>query len=526
MTVLNKYRDKIRYIVITVICLLTVIIAWQYKYREQCNYLNSNATWHVLLTMQAYDENPISTHKFLPIVSLEDELDKNIQWAEMVADEEGNYYYTSFSPAGFALPYFFVKIFHLPISESSLYLFNLVLCLTAILITTKLMIDLFAVKIQKEYIIILTTLLFAFQTEIMHGMGQVYWHHSLMQVLLPLQILCFVHFDEHKKWKVGFFILAVLMPYVEWTGFIANVGFALALFLKHGIRIQKKDFLWAFLTGVCTALALVLLCGHYLLVVDWDSFMMALRDRYMMRTKYAHATTFNLMWGYWKSFKALWEIFFLLAIGCVILNKGIKWVKEWIPMLPVLFVTLFPMLENLVMKEHAISYTYDRMKLVYPLLMMIFILLASISPKKKWFLKGTIVVTAVASAISVWQYTKNTERIWDASYRTDNEILAAYCRENYHEECLYGLNNAAVRGYANLLFDRGMYENISEDELLMLAEQRDAEYAVLLIAASEPDPANAWNMYAFSKAVVYDRKTNEKIEIKVENGRIETEWIE
>ena len=50
-----------------------------------------------MLTVQAYDETPASIHKFLPIVSLGDELDKEIQWAEMVADEQGNYYYTSFS---------------------------------------------------------------------------------------------------------------------------------------------------------------------------------------------------------------------------------------------------------------------------------------------------------------------------------------------------------------------------------------------------------------------------------------------
>ena len=36
----------------------------------EINYLDSDATWHTLLTMQAYDETPISQHKFLPIVSL------------------------------------------------------------------------------------------------------------------------------------------------------------------------------------------------------------------------------------------------------------------------------------------------------------------------------------------------------------------------------------------------------------------------------------------------------------------------
>ena len=33
------------------------------------NFVNSDATYHTLLTMQAYDETPASVHKFLPIVT-------------------------------------------------------------------------------------------------------------------------------------------------------------------------------------------------------------------------------------------------------------------------------------------------------------------------------------------------------------------------------------------------------------------------------------------------------------------------
>ena len=48
-----------------------VIMVSIIKFRGgEINYLDSDATWHTLLTMQAYDETPISQHKFLPIVSL------------------------------------------------------------------------------------------------------------------------------------------------------------------------------------------------------------------------------------------------------------------------------------------------------------------------------------------------------------------------------------------------------------------------------------------------------------------------
>lgn len=513
-------KETKRTVLLLVACLLSVILVWILKYKENYNYLDSNASWHVLLTVQAYDETPISTHKFLPIVSLGDTMDKEIPWAEMVADKEGNYYYTSFSPVGFVLPYFFFKLFHLPVTERSLYIFNTVLCCLALLFTIKLFIDIFKEHLRKETVILVITMLFAFQTEMMHGMGMVYWHQSLMQVLLPLQFLCFFHFEDDRKWKIVYFILTVVMPYVEWTGFIANVGFALALFFKHGIKIQKKDFQRALLTGVCTALALVLLCGHYLIVVDWNSFVGALRDRYHMRTTYAYATTFNLLWGYWKSFKGLWIILAILGISCVILNKGVKWITKWISLLPMLFVMLFPVLENIVMKEHAISYTYDRLKLIYPLLLCVLWLLSAVPKKGKCYERTVLTLMLAISVMSIRGYMLNKEYLWPAEYRKDNEILAEYCRENYHVDSLYGLRNAAVRGYVNMMFDRSMYENISEETLLEMAEKRDAKYAVLVDVSGIPAPENTWHMYAFSGVTVYDMSDGTQKYIHVEDGEI------
>ena len=75
-----------------------VIMVSIIKFRGgEINYLDSDATWHTLLTMQAYDETPISQHKFLPIVSLGGVDNKGISWGATIPDKEGNFYYTSFS---------------------------------------------------------------------------------------------------------------------------------------------------------------------------------------------------------------------------------------------------------------------------------------------------------------------------------------------------------------------------------------------------------------------------------------------
>ena len=70
-------------------------------------YHNSDATWHMPLTVTAYDETPISDHLFLPIVTLGEESGKGIPWGATIPDNKGNYYYTSFSPAGYFAAYLF-----------------------------------------------------------------------------------------------------------------------------------------------------------------------------------------------------------------------------------------------------------------------------------------------------------------------------------------------------------------------------------------------------------------------------------
>ena len=98
--------------------------------------------------------------------------------------------------------------------------------------------------------------------------------------------------------------------------------------------------------------------------------------------------------------------------------------------------------------------------------------------------------------------------------------MAEYCKENYHEESIYGLKGAAVRGYVNVLFDKSVYEHMSDEELVNIAKERAAKYAVMISVASVPDPANVWNMYGFSKVTVYDLENNTEIQLTVENGEV------
>ena len=119
--------DKRRWLVCLAVALLVAASALVRAPREEVGYRNEDATWHVLLTVTAYDETPKSQHLFLPIVSLGGQADKGIPWGGTIPDAQGNYYYTSFSPAAFFVAWAFIRLFGLPVSEGSLYLLNSVL---------------------------------------------------------------------------------------------------------------------------------------------------------------------------------------------------------------------------------------------------------------------------------------------------------------------------------------------------------------------------------------------------------------
>ncbi len=147
----------------------------------------------------------LSQHLFLPIVSMGGEDDKWIGWGATIPDSEGNYYYTSFSPAGYFLPWLCMKIFRLPVAEKSLYLFHIGLfCLSAIIFVLLLW-EVYRENRYRNLLVIIGVISYVFAPELLHGMGIVYWNQSIMQVTLLLQIYAYYRYAVNKNEKAGLF---------------------------------------------------------------------------------------------------------------------------------------------------------------------------------------------------------------------------------------------------------------------------------------------------------------------------------
>lgn len=313
--------------IISVVIAVVVMLSAKYRYRSgEIDYHNSDATWHALLTIEAYNETPISQHLFLPIVTLGDLEDKFIPWGATIPDDEGNYYYTSFSPMGYFLPWLFIKMCRLPVNETSLYIFNTFLFALSACLLVWLLALVYRDNKNRTLLCLTGGLIYAMLPELLHGMGIVYWHQSILQVTLLLQIIAYYQYAvlKNNRYQALFYILAFLNPYTEWTGYLANVGFAIAEIVINWKSNWKKGFSRAFILGLITVASLFVFCAHYLLRTDAKAFFLASKERFLVRNIATNIPMLRLIKGYLASFRYAWVLLLVLAIWNVIKKRKIE----------------------------------------------------------------------------------------------------------------------------------------------------------------------------------------------------------
>ena len=501
------------------IVLIIVVSAVKYNGKE-VNYSNSDAVWHTLLTIECYNETPVKVHKFLPIVSLGGEDDKWISWGSTVSDDKGNYYYTSFSPAGYFLPYLFFRLFSLPVTESSLFLFNTILLCLSTLILMELIIYIYREYDQKYLLAMISAFIYVTFPEILHGMGITYWHQSIMQVTLILQIYAYKRRKDSDYFVCLFYILCLINPYIEWSGYVANVGFAIA---EIATNVSKKAGIKNFIfIGLITLASFNLFCVHYLSTINPSDFFGALKERFLARNFSVPIPISLLIKGYLSSFGRLFfRVIVIITIIVTVSYRGIRWLSDSILIKngDVVFVSLFPILENFLMKEHAVNYSYDRMKLSFLLCILfcdlVYLLIKNIN-KKVVLNVGMVILSIYIGVTNLVHYKQSKAYIWEVNYRSSNIKLRDYIDKNY-DDAVYGFN-ASVRGYINLLYKRGIHEWQDAHGIAVHVNEKNRRYGVLLLDSD--NPKSVWSMNEISSALIYDRYTDKYSYLYLNNGEV------
>ena len=371
----------------------------------------------------------------------------------------------------------FLKITHLPVNETGLYVFNTVLfCLSAVLMIWLIHLVYKGQK-YKDFLCLVAGLFYISAPELLHGMGIVYWHQSLFQVTLLLQIILFYKYaDGNSHWaKYMFYAFALINPYIEWTGYVANVGFAMAELIRYWGVNKRKGFLKALILGILTGRSFGLFSFHYLLRVDTAAFVTALKDRFMARNITSGNALTDVFGSYFESFLYIWLALAVLLVYCFVKYQKLE-LKHGI-----LFLVLaFPVAENIIMKQHALYYPYDRMKAVFVVILLLCEVVRNMIEKRDIQKTRCLVlfVTGCALVLNVTSYVRNESYIWEVDYRKDNEMLADYVLDKY-PDAVYA-SDTAIRGYMNLLFGRGIYEWADVDGAKELAVEKGKEDIVFI----------------------------------------------
>lgn len=504
--IIKKPRKYTMHLICILIAVFSIII--RIPDFENTNFYNNDASWHVLHTLRCYEQTPASIHKFLPLVSLGEEEDKFISWGATIPDEYGNYYYTSFSPAGFAVPYLFLKLFHVPVSLMGLYVFNSILYLMCFVFTARLFSKLIP-TFDRKFVWLLSAAIYLFQPEIMHGQGIVYWSQSLYQLILILQLTVLFGARTHKNFIV-LMVLCVIGAYTEWTGYMANCGIMLVLFLMNK---GKAKFIKAAGVAVSTLLAFVLFCVHFLSVVELDAFKSALKIRFMARNVATNTPLWKLGEGYVVSFGLLLcAVLFCLIYVLSITETRYRFFQNLKSCKWLFLVSVFALFENVIMKQHAVVYSFDRIKLVFPLMGLLLCAAETFTDIQH---NASILLAAMflCSVINLHSYkVQNNHFVYLDPSLAANQAIVKNADTKFTKDNSIMVYHSWVRGYLNTLFDRGIYENMNLNDAIEIAYSYEKQYAV------EIKPNEGYDYYSLLD--------NEIFSIKIVNGTIYEEQVD
>ena len=225
-------------------------------------------TGSTLQRLDAWSKTSFFDHKLLPISTYNNKGDKNLSSERMwrhPKDERGRYYYNSYPPFGYIVPYAFFSLFNITPEILPLRIFNLLVHLLCCLLIF-FMIAFLTQKWYRNKINIPALIgfcVYTFSTLPMWYHGITYHVETFVQLFFIASIFTFLKTVDNphsKKNLVLFFLSVFFMCYTEWIGYF----FALFAGLYLLINIKKSGFFKIILTLITSVLtSFGLLFFHY-----------------------------------------------------------------------------------------------------------------------------------------------------------------------------------------------------------------------------------------------------------------------
>jgi hypothetical protein len=430
---------------------------------------NLEAPYHVLLTMRALGASSASEHYFLPTVTLGSENDRAIPWGATLATSRGQQIYTSFPPAGFVVPYAILLVLGITPSLTSLAYVNAGIGVATAWLLYALLHMLLGSLGLRGWTAVggawAGCLVGIFSREALQSTGVAYWSQSLYHPVLLLTIWAFLnHYrrrDARSLWILA--LLAFVGPLIEWTAYATNMGLVVVSLLA---RIDEKRLTRYISWTTISSGGLMLL--HFAWALGASTLAQTMRNRFAGRSAYAGSLV-SLLQGYALSFGAFLLVLLLLLAFLSLRKRHAAGFETEVEtkdgtrlVAMALGLSAFALTENLLLMQHASSFSFDRFKLAFPISILFIWGYAALKPL------GKVVLACALLAASVHGYRSYRADLasyaaW-ASVHASNQELAVVL-ERSAQPCSLFSSNLAVRGYTNVLLGRGVWEKQSLPEL-------------------------------------------------------------
>jgi hypothetical protein len=433
-------------------------------WRDGVGERNLEASYHVLLTLEAIDRSAASNHMFLPTVSLAQLRDKGVTWGSTVPTKTGDLIYTSFLSSGFLLPYAVLKAVGASFTLRNLAIFNATLGMMAAVFffTLAYRVARLLAPVRKQNVrdAVLATLPLIWSTQALLSTGLVYWHQNVYQLILIAicHSLLSVLTKNTKNSRAILIISSFSGIFFDWTAFLVNAGLIFAL--ERKVFLGERHRALALWIAAATILAIGIIIAHFSLAISPEAYLETSARR--LRARSVTLRPYMLLIGYFLSYST-----FLIVLALAVrpawstLEKsknlaGARAVKC------MLLILVAASCENIVLLQHATQFSFDRFK--FAILMGVVFVIAMqqlAATARRLMIAGLLASSAVGGAI--YLYDLYSYRGWAEAYR-HNLALRAKIDSWVDRKCALFASDRAVRGYTNLWLDRAVYEEISPRE--------------------------------------------------------------
>ncbi len=251
----------------------------------------------VVRNLQIWEEDGALKHRFLPIFTYSGASNKfiNNQGSEHM-DAAGNYYYTSYGPLAYIVPYVVLKAFRQPITVLGVQCFNLGVHLATAVLVFFLVVEVVRPKRFVEFAAPLAAYVFyVFSAATLWLHSNVYMADMFVQPLWVLSALLVLRYSDapDPSWRLLAAISGAIAATItaEWIGVFFAVALGVYALLQREPK-RKRGLLLATAMGIALGIGLIVL--HYSMVNGIDGFLASSAAKFAVRSGLGSESTFAI----------------------------------------------------------------------------------------------------------------------------------------------------------------------------------------------------------------------------------------